>query len=50
MALAASGQEVDRNSARLAKSEMALEALRNILKNDPGYNFYQIKVLTYMDS
>ncbi|EDV26296.1 uncharacterized protein TRIADDRAFT_21978 [Trichoplax adhaerens] len=36
MALAASGQEVDSNSARLVKSEMALEALRNVIKNNPA--------------
>lgn len=36
MTLAASGVKTETNQTRLANVEMALEALRNVIRNNPG--------------
>lgn len=42
MTLAASGVKTETNQTRLTSVEMALEALRNVIRNNPGILLYYI--------
>lgn len=44
MSLVASGIKTETNQTRLKNVEMALEALRNVIRNNPGM-LYEIKLL-----
>lgn len=44
MSLVASGVKTETNKTRLKNVEMALEALRNVIRNNPGM-VYKIKLL-----
>lgn len=50
MTLAASGVKTETNQTRLTNVEMALEALRNVIRNNPGILLYStyLRFLNYI--